>query len=299
MSRRENNKGIAEDTIKILAQGYFVNPAGECIDITDAQRAAQENTRLYKPQDSDALLDKTYPELGEATQYYITPETTLDAARRLATEGVKDVALLNFASAKNAGGGFLGGSQAQEESIARASGLYPCLLTAPEYYSANRHEKSLFYTDNMIFSPDVPIFKQESGQTMDNYILTAMITAPAVNRGAMKIKKDRPSTEIERVMKNRINKVLRIALEHGRTNIILGAWGCGVFQNSPEDIAIYFREVIQQYFANTFKSITFAIYSPNDAKMSAAFERAFSDVGFFARGIVAEPPKGKRSAARR
>ena len=37
------------------------------------------------------------------------------------------VGVLNFASAKNPGGGFLNGSMAQEESLAIASAMYVCM----------------------------------------------------------------------------------------------------------------------------------------------------------------------------
>ena len=66
----------------------------------------------------------------------VTPETTLGAVQRLAEEkGTTgdNLALLNFASARNPGGGFLGGSNAQEESLARCSALYACLKDNPMY----------------------------------------------------------------------------------------------------------------------------------------------------------------------
>jgi len=48
-------------------------------------------------------------------------------------QGCDKTLCLNFASAKNAGGGFLGGSQAQEESLARSSALYATLMVRPEF----------------------------------------------------------------------------------------------------------------------------------------------------------------------
>lgn len=270
-NQRESNKSIAEETLAILEKGYFMNPKGEAIDIGEVQRAAEAGTVHYTPALSDELLKLEFPDLAEPTIFEHSRETTMTAARRLVAEGHTDLVLLNFASAKNAGGGFLGGSQAQEESIARASGLYPCLLRAPNYYAANRHEKSMFYTDNMIYSPKVPIFKDEAGENLPNYVLASMITAPAVNRGAMKIKADRPNKDIEIVMRTRIAKVLAMALAQGHTTILLGAWGCGVFQNLPADMARYFRDVIAESFARKFKKIIFAVYSPKDEAMYEAF----------------------------
>ena len=183
---------------------------------------------------------------------------TLDAVRRLIDEGNEDIACLNFASAKNPGGGFLGGSQAQEESLARSTGLYNCLLKGEEYYRENRKFKSCFYTDYMIYSPVVPILKNEEGLLLEKLYTASIITSPAVNKGVLKKGK---TTGVEEVMKQRIEKVLAVFLENGHKNIVLGAWGCGVFQNDPKDISLYFKEVIEAKFKNEFEKITFAIYA--------------------------------------
>jgi len=70
------------------------------------------------------------------------------------------VAALNFASANNPGGGFLTGAQAQEESLARASGLYTMLLGYPMYRSL----KDPMYTNWVIYSQDVPVFRCDEGR---------------------------------------------------------------------------------------------------------------------------------------
>ncbi|MCP4113573.1 MAG: TIGR02452 family protein [Desulfobacteraceae bacterium] len=54
---------------------------------------------------------------GNETVIEVTTESTLEAAHRLIKEyNCNHIACLNFASAKNPGGGFSSGSQAQEES---------------------------------------------------------------------------------------------------------------------------------------------------------------------------------------
>ena len=87
--------------------------------------------------------------------------TTLEVARGLADEGHR-VAALNFASARNPGGGFLTGARAQEESLARASGLYAMLLDDP-MYDHHRSRKDPLYTAWVIYSPDVPVFRLDEG----------------------------------------------------------------------------------------------------------------------------------------
>ena len=265
MNNREKRKYIAEDTLKILEQGYFQSPNGQTISIKEEQAVAVENTLIYTPTMSDDLLSNRIKQpLAKPTIIKVNGETTLNATRQLLTEGYQDVICLNFASAKNPGGGFLGGSQAQEESIARSTGLYNCQMKAWDYYEVNRHTKSCMYTDNMIYSPTVPIIKDEEGTNLDSLTLASVITAPAVNFGVVKKREPHRIPEVEIIMKRRIAKVLAIALEHGHQAIVLGAWGCGVFQNDPKDIAPWFKEVINTQFKNEFAKIVFAVYAKNE-----------------------------------
>ncbi len=276
MSNRINRVLIAQDTLKILQQGYFISPSGQKIDIQAAQDAAEAKTIVYNPALSDNLLARRLAKpLATSTKFEVNGLTTMDATRLLIAEGYKNVLCLNFASAKNAGGGFLTGSQAQEESIARSTGLYNCLLKAPDYYATNRKTKSCMYTDYMIYSPNLPMIKSESGHNLETLQLASVLTAPAVNFGVVKKREPHRISKVEGIMKRRIAKVLAIALEHEHRAIVLGAWGCGVFQNDPKEIASWFKEVIDTQFKNEFEKIVFAVYGRNK-RFIKPFLEAFS-----------------------
>lgn len=275
MNNREQRKLIAQDTLKILEQGFYQTSSGERIDIASRQKHAETNTKLYTPKLSEELLEQRIAQPNSTeTKFLVKHATTLDAVRHLIEEGKTNVACLNFASAKNPGGGFLGGSQAQEESIARSTGLHNCQMNAWEYYEVNRNTKSCIYTDYMIYSPDVPILKNEEGVNLDQLNLVSIITAPAVNFGVVKNREPEKSHLVEGIMKRRIAKVLAIALEHEHQHVVLGAWGCGVFQNDPSDVARWFREVIETQFKNEFLEIVFAVFSRNE-KFIRAFQNEF------------------------
>ncbi|MCW3787929.1 TIGR02452 family protein [Plebeiibacterium sediminum] len=265
MNNREIRKQIAEDTLDILKKGFFYTSNGNQINISDLQEKAENLTKVYTPEETDRLIENLSVEnIKGETEIKVKNQPTLEAVRELIAEGNKDVVCLNFASAKNPGGGFLGGSQAQEESIARATGLYNCQIKTNGYYETNRNTKTCLYTDYMIYSPFVPIIKDEEGKNLNNKEYCAIITAPAVNKGVVKNKESEKLSEVENVMKRRINKVLAISLENNHRTIVLGAWGCGVFQNEPKEIAKYFGEIIKNNFANKFNKIVFAIYSKNE-----------------------------------
>src|SRR5262245_18809822 len=141
--------GVARETLRIIEEGGYTSPSGRAVPLREAIDRAVAATRLYRPED----LEGPAPAFGPAPRIDVTPETTAQAARRLREEErVPRIAALNFASAKNPGGGFLGGAKAQEEDLARCSALYPCLLTQRAYYDANRGHDSLLYTDHLIHS---------------------------------------------------------------------------------------------------------------------------------------------------
>lgn len=273
MNNRDQRKNIAESTLKILEQNNYLNKYGELVDLTKFQKEAIKNTKLYPPTLSDQILLNRIPSTSRYdTKFHVERDTTLNSVRNLVRKGYSDVVYLNFASAKNPGGGFLGGSQAQEESIARSTGLYPCLLNKFEYYEVNRKTQSCFYTDYMIYSPNVPIIKDEEGQTLVEPILASVITAPAVNTGVVLRQEPHRESEIEIVMKRRIAKVLAIASQNGQKNIVLGAWGCGVFKNDPSKIAKWFKKIISDKFNSDFENIVFAIYAKDDRFITPFYE---------------------------
>lgn len=265
---------IAKDTLEILEKGYYTNNNGEKIDITGIQKKAEDNTRLYKPAELDELRADTKYTNSFDTRYEVENETTLDAARRLAADGEENVMILNFASAKNPGGGFLGGAVAQEECVARATGMYPCLLKANEYYQYHRKLGTCLYSDHMIYSPLVPILKSEDGELLDEVVCTSIITSPAVNAGAVRKNEENNADKIVPVMRKRIEKLLALSLHHQHTTLVLGAWGCGVFRNDPGIISELFREALSGNFAHQFKRIVFAVKT-SDEKIIEPFRQRF------------------------
>ena len=256
---REKRVLLAQETLAICQQGYYVNRLGEQVIIKSALQQTIDNTKLYRPMDFveihwlEAIESKTIIE--------VTTETTLAAAQRLVKAGHKTLCL-NFASAKNAGGGFLNGSQAQEESLARSSGLYLSLISQEEMYFYNRGQKSCFYSDYMIYSPAVPVFRADNGALLDDYYVTSFITSPAVNAGVIRQREPERVEEIYQIMSQRLEKVLWVAYENRYTSLVLGAWGCGVFANDPNMISKIFAELLgkQSRLATYFKHITYAIY---------------------------------------
>lgn len=278
---RDIRAKIAHETLKILESGLYTNHLGTTVNIKEDLKMAINNSALYKP-DTFTNIENEYEKVRNEIEprkpnIEITDETTISAARRLVVdEGFEEAVCLNFASAKNPGGGFLSGSQAQEESLARSSGLYPCISQMKEMYDYNWRIKTCLYSDYMIYSPKVPVFRNDSNKLLNEAFLASFITAPAVNAGVVREREKGNIEKIHSVMINRIKKILLIAALNNNRAVVLGAYGCGVFRNKAEDVAEYFRKVLNEdEYKLFFDKIVFAIYDNSaDKTKIRVFEHA-------------------------
>jgi len=260
-------KGVAKATLAILEAGEYIAPSGARVDIGAAQAATVAGSRLYSPDEVAALVARPAPG-GPAPALEITAETTQEATHRLCVTGHRDVVALNFASARNPGGGFLGGARAQEEDLCRCSGLYPTLLGHRTYYEVNRKQRSLIYTDHMIFSPRVPFFRVHGrDEPLEEPFVAGVITAPAPNAGPLLRLDPSAGPAIREAFARRWRNVLAVAEDNGGHHLVLGAWGCGAFHNDPRVAAETLADALESgRFAGSLAQITIAI--PDRGKSS-------------------------------
>ncbi len=249
MNARTKNVSVAKETLEVLKQKKYTSISGRVVDITGSLDAAIKGTKYY-PADVEIAV----PTGSKVAKFEVTNETTSQAAARLVASG-KDVVALNFASARNQGGGFLSGAIAQEEDLCRASGLYACIKSKPLFYNANIMCDDTYYTNGIIYSPKVPFFRNEHGLFIDEPFLVSIVSAPAPNLRSMEnVNED---LLIEKLLVRAI-KILQAAAVNGHSNIILGAWGCGAFGNNPEMVANVFKVALEQ--VPSFENVYFAVY---------------------------------------
>lgn len=173
--------------------------------------------------------------------------------------------ILNFASAKHPGGGYIRGAIAQEEAICRCSNLYNVLKEFDEHYSTC--PASNLYNDNMIYSKDILFFRDGQNNLM-SFRKFDVITA-AMPKNTTEGNLD--SYELEAAYDRRIFKMLKIAETHKTENLILGAWGCGVFNNDPETISKMFKYYLTTHNWN-FKNVVFAVLDKHPNKLYNIFK---------------------------
>ncbi|MFG2502811.1 TIGR02452 family protein [Streptomyces sp. NPDC048441] len=270
-------RGIAQQTEEIVAAGRYVAPGGREVVIAEAVDAARSGTRMFGPA-TLYVTPVTPPELIP-TVVEVTGESSLAAAHRLTcVDAGGPVAVLNFSSARNPGGGYLNGAQAQEEALCRASALYTCVRAAREFYDHHRAHRDPFYSDRVIHSPAVPVFRDDRGRLLDEAYTVGFLTAAAPNAGVVLRQTPERAAELPRALAGRAERVLETAAAHGYRRLVLGAWGCGVFQNDPAQVAEAFRALLDEggRFRGYFEHIVFGVLDrTRGAVTRAAFEEAF------------------------
>jgi uncharacterized protein (TIGR02452 family) len=261
-------KSIARDSLAACEAGGYTAPSGAHVALRAVVDAAVAGTCVH---DRASVKSVVPTRRDRSTTIAVTEESTVEALIRLAASPALGV--LNFASARNPGGGFLGGAQAQEETLARASALYPCLVTQFEtHYVPNRQQSSTLYLDLAIFSPRVPFFRDDPGNWLEAPVLASVITCAAPNAKALQNQKSPDVARIPEALRRRADLVLRIAAHYQLRTLVLGAWGAGVFGNDPALVADAFGALLAGEFRDVFDHVTFAIY---DSKPGLAVLTAF------------------------
>lgn len=282
-----DRKAIARETLEIMRQGYYhisCSPANEDtsmhIAIAEDMERSLAGSLLITPSQGEALLqtyEQSHP--SACSPQSIRAKTTVEnmatvgAIRRLYREGKTAIGVLNFASAKNPGGGFLNGAMAQEESLAASGTLYRALIRHEEYYRENRKNRSMMYLDYAIYAPEVVFFRDEHFRLVEDPVKASVLTLPAVNMGQVLIKGE-DQKQAEAVMRRRMKLALCIFADQGARHLVLGAYGCGVFRNDPERIAAWWQELLEEGLGDSFDSVFHAVLdrSKNQACIRA-FER--------------------------
>jgi len=155
----------------------------------------------------------------------------------------------------------LEGAMAQEESIFQRSNCF-AFLDPTEYPLKNNQ---LFY------SKGVTVIKDENLQFLELPRRIDVISCAAVNRKNERQARDDP----DQVMKSKIRAILSTAIKNETRNIVLGAFGCGVYGNDPDWVATQFKQELD-IVGGYFETISFSILDDRNGRGNfAAFKKVF------------------------
>ena len=253
-NKRERNVEVFNDTLDVIKNSEKLTKSLE--ETLKSQKLILEKEKI----------DNKCNDRADDAKVILSKKRTLEAAS--AYKG-KKVCVLNFASATNPGGGVTRGSSAQEESICRCSDLYLCLNTEEyldKFYGSHRN-------DDIIYSPDIDVIKTDTAEPrlMDekDWFKVNVLTCAAPNLRVAPSNEmnpdagDKPAKlsdeEYVKILETRVRKIFEVASSFNNDVLILGAFGCGAFQNPPHLVAKVFNEVMQDYIKK-FEVIEYAIF---------------------------------------
>jgi uncharacterized protein (TIGR02452 family) len=222
---------------------------------------SSEPSKTGKEHEEDIIMqDET------AKQYMNAPTTCLPPLADTSgsttwKRAPKPVAVLNLASERHAGGGWQNGALAQEEALCYRSSLY--LSLHKSYYPL----PSL----SAIYSPSVLIIRDAMarghslltpGEQPADLPVTSVISVAALRHPKLTADGKNFENEGQRAeTKRKIRLTLRLAAHKGHTKLVLGALGCGVFNNPPTEVAECFLEVFHEneFQGGWWEDVVFAI----------------------------------------
>jgi len=239
----------------------------------------------FIPEQLPPLHDLPCPGITD-TDLEIVNLDSFSAARNILAKD-KDaegkVAVLNLASDEERGGGWIYSlGTTQEEALCYSSTLY--LTLKPTYYPwPNLGPGSVAG----VLSPAVVIFKHDLDHNCqelpkDQRAVVSVITVAAPR--VPDITPDRlaftNASDLED-LRGKIRLVYRMAARNGKTSIVVGAMGCGVYACPPRLVAREMKLILmEEEFNKWFHHIVFAVYSTrsNGEGNFEIFKEVFNDV---------------------
>lgn len=208
------------------------------------------------------LARKTYLKQGSKDQatIQVTEENCITALQRVAKQYPPGkVAILNMASFMHPGGGVVRGANAQEEFLCRISNLYTPLVDA--------RKAGLYPLKDGLIVKNVTFFRDEEYDWLrpNDWVVADVITISAFKfKFGQKITREQEKQQFLRVQ-----QLLDMCL--GYDAIVLSAFGCGAYHNSPAIISQFFKDLLLTHgYRYAFKKIVFAIL--NDENSNGNFE---------------------------
>jgi len=285
---------IAKGTKKAITQGFYVTPSGKSIKLRSGKDLL-EGTQV----NANAVLEEPMePRYADDTKIAVVKQDCLEAARVELGQGAEKLALLVLASPIEAGGGMEDGIQGQEEEVCRRSNLFDFMwdqshfLAKESFYNLvdlqRADEKDPDYgsmhNNKMLHVPQVTVFragKEQNYQMLEEPFEVGMLISSGLNRPryhkvgeTWAYIRSQDSEQLQKL----ITAQLKAAYDGGYDTVILGAFGCGAFENPPELVASVYKEIIDQFFPKAFKRIVFAILEgPRGAHNSEGNIKPFQD----------------------
>lgn len=234
---REDNVAVFEDTRKQCKENEKLKKA--------IRLATCDQFVLYEDDVVGEFPCADKPKYEEKAKVVVSKKRSYEAAAGY--KGMK-TCVHNFASATTPGGGVVKGSSAQEECLCRTSTLYFSINEQEmwdKFYLPHRRGLDNIHNGDLIYTPGVIVMKTDTAMPKmmpeEDWYPVDVITlaAPKLRGGARHGEKPRTVTDKEllAIHEKRMRRLCDVAKAFNEDVLILGAFGCGAYMNSPQVVA--------------------------------------------------------------
>ena len=185
----------------------------------------------------------------------------LEVAATMKQHGILRPVVLVLADDLEAGGGVANGSRAQEENLWRRTAL--CRTQLQSFYPLKGIQ--------LIYSPSVPVLRESEKKSYNwaerwdcDFIACPAIKYPDWVRSTRYPDGDLSERDRD-ILERRLRLILTVAALEGNDGVVLGAMGCGAWNNPPWAVAEVFHDVLSE-FSGVFREIVIAVLTTEESR---------------------------------
>lgn len=251
----------------------------EAAEAETAEVASAETEVTAEPAHAEEATETESAPAAEEPAPVLPEVTVLDAS---ATQAILDngrgyaqfcdMAVLDFASFTNPGGGYIQGYLGQEATLCADSYLYNVLDKQRKWYGENRRRNinCELYRNRALVVPAVRFDRNH----VHAYADVIVAAAPNAKRARQEYRVG--DDALLDALRDRIRFVLAICDELGREKLVLGAWGCDNNGFDAEAVAELFRKELASGDFKV-KQVFFAVPSTRWDEDFAKFEHVLAN----------------------
>lgn len=274
---RELRLEIMQQTLKACESFKYTLEDGSEVVFSNYESVSRDarETMLYTDEEPPGRHVKGDEDSCFKTEVIVVNADCLEEAIRLKNKGFNP-AVLNMASPKRPGGGYLSGAGAQEENLFRRTNYVQHLADPEKKFDPTREWKYRIPEFSCIYSKNVFIIRAseaEGYKFLANPVPMSFLALPAYPNPTLTKDKKKLIPLIAENTKRKIRCLLSAGLYYGHDSLVLSALGCGAFRNPASHMAQLFKDVLSEgRFANRYKHISFAILDDHNARGDGNFK---------------------------
>lgn len=160
------------------------------------------------------------------------------------------LAVLNCADVSTIGGLVAKGENGDEETLCRCTNLYEALSSEDAlsgFYESNRSCGNLFYTDTVLYTRDVLVFKNIKGGSLVTPFDISVLSCSSPSRVVAD----------KNILRQRISGIIDVAWQNGVTELVIGMWGMDHDEQDPVIVGEVFESVLS--CSPYFRRVMFAL----------------------------------------